>query len=173
VARRPPRNPEADYFLAIDPGTTESAYVFAYGGGGECSVQGFGKVPNEELLDLLVRGAQCSGPFAQAQQLAIEMVASYGMPVGAEVFETCVWIGRFVQALTLPHEFIYRATVKAHVCKSAKAKDGNVRQALIDRWGGKERAIGTKKKPGPLHGVSGDVWSALAVAVTFAEDAAP
>jgi hypothetical protein len=60
-----------------------------------------------------------------------------------------------------------RATVKAHLCRSAKAKDSNVRQALIDLFGGKENAIGTKKTPGPLYGISGDVWAALAVAVTW------
>ncbi|MBV8782506.1 MAG: hypothetical protein JO353_14005, partial [Phycisphaerae bacterium] len=51
-----------------------------------------------------------------------------------------------------------------------RAKDGNIRQALIDRFGPtKERAIGKKKSPGPLYGMSGDCWSALAVAVTYAD----
>ena len=59
--------------------------------------------------------------------------------------------------------------VKSHLCHSAKANDSNIRQALIDRWGGDQVAIGRKKAPGPLYGFSGDMWAALAVAVTAAE----
>jgi len=106
--------------------------------------------------------------------LAIEMVASYGMPVGASVFETCVWIGRFIQSWAAPgagltHEFIYRREVKLYLCNNARAKDANVRQALIDIYGGKEKAIGKKATPGPLYGMAGDCWSALGVAVTSAQ----
>ncbi len=99
------------------------------------------------------------------------MIASYGMPVGAEVFDTCVAIGRFVQlwgddkALTL----VFRREVKLHLCGQARAKDGNVRQALLDRFGGKATAVGRKVTPGPLYGFAGDTWQALAVAVTVAD----
>jgi hypothetical protein len=46
-----------------------------------------------------------------------------------------------------------------------KAKDGNIRQALIDRFG----PVGTKKNPGWFYGFSGDVWQAYAVGVTYAD----
>lgn len=99
--------------------------------------------------------------------LAIEMIASYGMAVGSEVFDTCIWIGRFIQAWNGPYTQVFRKDVKMHLCGQTKAKDANVRQALIDRFGpGKDKAIGTKKNPGPLYGISGDIWAALAVAVT-------
>ncbi|RXN88219.1 hypothetical protein C7R54_15615 [Achromobacter aloeverae] len=107
-------------------------------------------------------------------QVAIEMIASYGMPVGKEVFETCLWIGRFVQALETPEEarLLYRKDVKMHLCGTTKAKDANVRQALLDLFprtgGGKTPQIGTKKQPGPLYGVSTHAWPALGVAVTLA-----
>ena len=149
--------------VAIDPGTTESAYVVL---DGEKLVE-FGKIENQALLERI--------PFLRImdEHLAIEMIASQGMPVGAETFETCLWIGRFVQAWITPkhapYAFVYRRDVKLHVCGSLKAKDGNIRAALIDRWGGKDKAIGRKKSPGPLHGVSEDVWQALAVAVTWAD----
>ena len=51
-------------------------------------------------------------------------------------------------------------------CNSAAAKDTNIRQALIDHYGGsKAEAIGVKAKPGPLYGIKADEWSALAIAL--------
>lgn len=84
--------------------------------------------------------------FAEYDLLAIEMVASYGMPVGKEVFDTCVWIGRFVQEndkIGKNYYYIYRKDEKMNICNSMKAKDSNIRQALIDRFG----EVGTKKRP--------------------------
>lgn len=60
-----------------------------------------------------------------------------------------------------------RRAVKLHLCGSMRAKDGNIRQALVDRFGGQAQAVGTKKAPGPLFGLSSHRWSALAVAVTW------
>lgn len=102
-------------------------------------------------------------PSVAADRMAIEMVAHYGMPVGKEVFDTCVWIGRFLQVWPRPDEveLVYRGDVKLELCGTRRAKDPNVRQALIDRLG----KPGTKKVPGATYGVTGHIWSALAVAV--------
>jgi len=138
--------------LAIDPGPAESAYVLWDGS----RILDKGKVPVGAIDWYLIRDSQ-------ADRVAIEMIASYGMPVGKEVFETCLWIGRYIErADPKPTRLVYRAEVKMHLCKSMKAKDGNIRQALIDRLG----APGKKASPGVTYGVSGDVWAALAVAVT-------
>lgn len=96
--------------------------------------------------------------------LAVEMIASYGMPVGAEVFETCVWIGRLIEAYHGPGPVtrVKRSDVKLHVCGSARAKDANVRQALIDLFGPQ----GTVRNPGPTHGLKSHMWAALGVAAT-------
>ena len=145
--------------LAIDPGPVESAYVL-WDGENLLERQ---KIGNSEMLwtcnsRAIIRRATC----------VIEMIASYGMPVGAEVFETCVWIGRFMEAFGADRcHRIPRIQVKSHLCHSGKATDANIRQAIIDRFGGKEKAIGKKAAPGPLYGVSGDVWSALAVGLTW------
>lgn len=98
--------------------------------------------------------------------LVIEMIASYGMAVGKEVFDTCVWIGRFKEIALFNNikvEYIYRKDEKMNICHSMKAKDSNIRQALIDRFG----AVGTKKNPGWFYGFKADVWQAYAVGVTY------
>jgi hypothetical protein len=96
--------------------------------------------------------------------LAIEMVEARGMPVGRETFETVLWAGRFMQAWgeDTTCELIYRREVKSFLCGSAKAKDSNIRQALLDKIGPQ----GTKKAPGPTYGVKAHIWAALSVAVT-------
>lgn len=143
--------------LAIDPGTTHSGWVAMLDGNPLAS----GVSENHEVFDLLR-----SYPYP----VAIEMIASYGMAVGQETFDTCVWIGRFKQAAGAERvRLVYRKEVKSHLCGSMKAKDANVRQALIDRWGGKAEAVGTIKKPGPLYGVKSHAWQALGVAVTALE----
>lgn len=151
--------------LAIDPGNEQSAFV-VYDDGRPIS---FGKIENFELLAKL---EELGASLPYHTPLAIEMIASYGMPVGREVFETCVWIGRYVQQWPFGHTLVYRKDVKLHLCGQPRAKDANIRQALVDRYGGKDRAIGKKASQGPLYGVSADVWSALAIAVTYAETVA-
>jgi len=141
--------------LAIDPGCTDSAWILYKDG----EIITFGKNLNSEVMNIV--------KFGNGQHLAVEMIASYGMPVGKEVFETCVWIGRFLEAWNGDHTLIYRKDVKMHLCGSMRAKDANIRQALIDRFG----PAGTKKAPGGTYGISKDVWSALAVAVTYADEA--
>lgn len=152
--------------LAIDPGNTESAY---------CLIEEdtykpieFGKVNNNDLIIKLTSIIEHYNIYA----LAIEMVASYGMPVGKEVFETCVWIGRFYEN-TIRYvgdiEYIYRKEVTTNLCNSVRAKDSNVRQALIDRFAKHDfkNGKGVKKNPDWFYGFKADVWSSYAVGVTY------
>jgi hypothetical protein len=139
---------------------------------GWCVLQN-GRVAESGILNnvLLLGAIQHTLKYSDCQ-LVIEMIASYGMAVGAEVFDTCVWIGRYVQAWHSPDavRLIYRKQVKLHLCGTTKAKDTNIRQALLDKFGpGKDKAIGKKAAPGPLYGVKTHAWSALAVAVVASE----
>jgi hypothetical protein len=143
--------------FAIDPGNEESAY---------CLIDTetlkpieFNKLPNNEILNVI-------SELHIDIPLVIEMVACYGMPVGKEVFDTCVWIGRFMQATwdTDVH-FVYRKDEKMHICEDVRAKDSNIIQALKDRFGDK----GTKKEPGFFYGFSNDIWQAYACGLVYIE----
>ena len=152
--------------LAIDPGYEESALLL-YDTDTRKPVH-WVKTANQEALDIIL-----ASPVQVIDRLAVEMIASYGMAVGKEVFDTCVWIGRFIEcwehACGGGWQQVFRREVKTHLCADSRAKDANIRQALIDRYGGKEQAIGEKASPGPLYGLTGDCWAALGVAVTCAE----
>lgn len=148
--------------LALDPGPEKTGWCIYDGK----TVIYSGVTDNDTLINTM--------PLLDAERLAVEGIASYGMAVGAEVFNTCIWIGRYIQQWKLankgPHELIYRRDVKLHLCGTAKAKDANIRQAILDLFprtgGGKTPQIGTKAQPGPLYGVSTHAWAALGVAVT-------
>jgi hypothetical protein len=152
--------------LAIDPGPEVSGLV-GYDSRAKHVLRVFPSFPNLELAEELPALA----PVYDA--LAFEMVACYGMPVGAEVFETVFWAGRFAEIFgwRSSHK-VYRKDVKLFLCNTLRASDAVVRQALLDRFartgGGVVPQIGIKSAPGPLYGVRKHAWSALAVAVTFA-----
>src|SRR3954468_22224220 len=94
--------------LALDPGTLQSGYVVFDG----ARVTESGVLGNADVVTWL------KSPGWTATTLAIEMIASYGMPVGREVFETCVWIGRFQQAWHAAADvrLVYRNQVKMLLC---------------------------------------------------------
>lgn len=153
--------------LAIDPGNVDSAYVVL---GDKLKPVRFGKIGNNELMTKIK-----NKEFSDCEHLAIEMIASYGMAVGKEVFETCVWIGKFSEALEitcgLSCEWVYRKDVKMNLCHTTKAKDSNVTQALVDRFATnpKNSGKGTKKEPDFFYGFRADIWQAYAVGVTYSD----
>jgi hypothetical protein len=141
--------------FAIDPGSTESALV-VWNGERIVNAQ---KVTNGQMRTYLQVHVKTYGGI-----IAIEEIASYGMPVGRTVFQTVMWCGRFIE-IASPYAdviMIPRLQVKLFLCGSAKAKDANIRQALLDKVGPQ----GTKKNPGPTYGVKADIWAALGVALT-------
>ena len=152
--------------LAIDPGNEKSAYVVLED---DLRPGEFGKVSCAHVRDIVIPTLVDLYPGIT---LAIEMVASYGMPVGREVFETCFWAGMFWQAAAVSEKrLIYRMDEKLNLCHDSRAKDANIRQALIDRFasGTPNGGKGTKKEPGWFYGFSADVWQAYAVGGTCAD----
>lgn len=154
--------------LAIDPGNTASGYAVIDSTTYEPDA--FGKKENYTFHEMISQGQ-----FANVDRVAIEMVASYGMAVGKEVFETCVWIGRFEEVfrcgIRVPVDLIYRKDVKLHLCHTTKAKDSNITQALVDRFasGVGNHGKGTVAEPGWFHGFKADIWQAYALAVYAAD----
>jgi hypothetical protein len=154
--------------LAIDPGNILSAFVLYDSVRGELLDKG--KIENETLLrDLHHRTSERALRFDRAQVLVVEMAESFGAKVWSQVFETVFWTGRFVEAWGRDYGRVVRREVKLHLTGSARAKDGQIRQCLIDRWGGPVKALGTKTSRGPLYGVTADVWQALAAVVTYTD----
>ena len=144
--------------IGIDPGPEQSAYVRWDG----CRVLGHDIASNAGVRVML--------RSTVAEVAVIEQVESYGMAVGRDVFETVHEAGRLYEATSGERRRLPRRAVKLHLCGSARAKDSNIRQALIDRFGGaggRRAAVGIKASPGPLYGIRSHEWAALAVAVTW------
>lgn len=158
------------YVYAIDPGNTESAGVLV-----ETDTYAPHypeKIPNDDMravLESVINAYSDAG-----LTVVIERIASYGMAVGREVFETCEWVGRFAETaerMGVKVEYVYRRDEKLTICGSPKANDSNIRRALIDRFAQHDfkNGKGTKKKPDWFYGFHADTWSAYAVAVTAIE----
>ncbi len=146
--------------LAIDPGNKQSAYVF-YDPENK-SILEKDIVPNDILSNKIRGGLELFGRY---DVMAIEMIACYGLPVGEEVFDTCVWVGRFTELAKAHVEYVFRRTVKKEVCGKCRSNDSKVRASLIELFGGKNEL----KKGGILNGFKKDLWAALGVAVTYAK----
>ena len=157
--------------IGIDPGNIESA-MSIYDGTRIVFCQ---KIPNKTDSDvewdffdtfkhqyILAHKEFSMGGLVE--KVFIETIQSYGMPVGQEVFETCFYIGRLQLLLeqnNIPYEMVKRSDIKLHHCGTTRAKDTNIKAALIERFGDK----GTKSAPGFFFGVTGDGWSACAIAI--------
>lgn len=153
------------FVFAIDPGNVQSAYALM---DNQYTILSKGKSSNEEVMDCMNQTLR----IRQSVTVVIEKVACYGMPVGREVFDTCEWIGRFSQqanSIGCTVEYIFRMDEKMNLCHNSKAKDGNIRTALIERFAKHDlkNGKGTKKNPDVFYGVSKDIWAAIAVAVTY------
>lgn len=175
--------------FAIDPGNKESAFVLLSMDGCWDNAGWLHYDPKSLVMEQHDKRSNSSVGTALATWLyeqqdsddvlyvVIERVQAMGMPVGYEVFETCEWIGRYSQ-IAEKHfvllNYVYRLEEKVTLCNDSKAKDANIRQALIDRFARHDlkNGKGTKKDPDVFYGFSADQWAAMAVATTFLEQMA-
>lgn len=151
--------------LAIDPGPEKSAIVEWDG----ANILLAKIEPNEVVLSILE-----NFPTGRRTPLAIEFVESYGTIVGQTVFETVYWVGRFSQMFGADDVHrVVRKKVRIHICGTARSGDADVRQMIIQRFGGSEKAIGKKKSPGPLFEITTHLWAALGLAITWHDQNPP
>ncbi len=157
--------------LGIDPGPEESGYVIWDG----TRILEFGNADNTKLALAL---SDTTYPFPpegkrffvnEPEECAIEQIRGFGVMASDKLFDTCMWTGRFMQAFGQHRtHWLPRKKVAAHICGvGGISKDQFVREAILSRFGGKDVAVGKKANPGPLYGISGHLWAALAVAITF------
>ncbi len=177
--------------FAIDPGSEKSSFVIWD--------------PVQDII--LEHGLDVGNPvliqrvrvLEEQMHLVIERIASQGMIVGQETFDTAEFVGALGEAYIhkyLVHK-ILRRVVKLGCCGDSRAKDCNLRQFVIDRFGGQHKAIGGEKcpkckgkgwfgagrqecpacngakwknPPGKLFGISADEWQAMALAIYFYEN---
>ncbi len=155
--------------IGIDPGPTQSGVVKYSPDTQEI----LGAIVEENLEVLLwLERSEKDGTV-----LLIEKMESRGMPVSQGTLDTNIWVGRFQQIwlkrVTELVKLYTRSDVKLALCGSKRAKSSNIRQAIIDVFGGKDKAIGKKKTPGKLYCIRGKekehCWSALALCLTYLE----
>lgn len=112
--------------------------------------------------------------------VVIEHLSCYGVDFSAVLRDTALISGEFrLRCRQLGREatFITRPDVKLHITSSRKTKDKDIRDALIERWGGEVAAMGYQKiegskqrtPKGPLYDIASHSWAALALGVTFLE----
>jgi hypothetical protein len=181
-----------EIILSIDPGPEYSGLVI-YQNGTVCAA---GDIHNEiigsfldgyHFFDSITHGyikiAECTG-------CVIEDIVFQGQMVGKSVFETAKKIGDFRTAWRIRRDFeaklMPRNDVLNYLCGSShfrdpktgrlkRLTDSKVKRAIMAKFpetgGGASPQIGTKKQPGPLYIMKGlkHAWSALGLAITFAE----
>lgn len=152
--------------LSVDPGNIVSGWTLTDPELNSYPLD-FGLTVNGELRSRVLENS------CMPDRVVIEMIASYGMAVGQEVFDTCVWIGRFFEQFdSTPRALVKRLPVKLHHCHAANATDANIRRALLDRFapGVRNYGKGSKANPGWFYGFSKDIWAAYALSVYAADN---
>ena len=151
--------------MAIDPGTTESAYVIA--DRETLKPVLFDKIENSSLLGDIA--AMIDDNHVEA--VGIELMQSYSMGVGKSTFETCYFIGRLQERIVQNTHIanivpIYRSDEKMLTVGSMRANDHAMRLFLIDKFAKFDfkNGKGTKKNPDWFYGFAKDMWQAYAQA---------
>ena len=175
------------YLLAIDPGTRESAYV---GMRRDYSIIAAAKVPNQKIIELIMLGGyedlviECM----EARTLNVKAGKNGKNPppqrIGDETYETCYWIGRFMECAYRKNMNVYRVKrteerkrlipTKANKLPpfpdpAPKGADAQIRASLIRRFAKFDKVNGKGKKAcrDVFYGFKKDMWNAFAVGTVY------
>ena len=152
---------------AIDPGTVKSGFVIYET---ETSLLcRHGHVSNDELSRALNLATDIDA-------IVVERFESFGRNFGESCILTIFAIGQFDAFWRGPRYYIKRSEIKRWLTGNKRHTDRHVKAALLDRWGGVDKAVGSKKSGhcGPLYGLkTSHCWAALAVAVYFQDEIEP
>ena len=109
--------------------------------------------------------------------MVIEHVSSYGMRVGQTTFDTCVWIGRFMECALrggLYVKLMYRKDVKKQLNSTLPkgekvTNDASIVNYLHQRFAPNtpNRGKGTKGSKGFFYGFKSDIWQSYALSVAY------
>ncbi len=154
---------------AIDPGSEQSA-VLRY-----CpetrAIDCAGILANLEVLGWLDATAADVLVIEQTKPYTIAMKGKQRSFYPVELQTTDVWSGRFIERWGAAYSLMDRRRIKQLLCGNASVGDPQVRDAILDRFGGSRAvAVGTVKAPGPLHKLRRDLWAALAVALAYCDE---
>ena len=144
--------------LGIDPGNEQSAFVAV---DHDYQIEFAEKVDNGSMVHMMGQDYVCRHNITD---VCIEMIQSYGMPVGRTVFDTCRWVGRFEQKAaehSIRVHLYARPAIFRAVTGQSRGGDAALRQALLTRFGGDKKG----EPMNILKGGGSDKRAAFAVAV--------
>ena len=145
--------------LGIDPGNEQSGYVVV----DNYKVIDAGKIKNEKLL---VKIIHIPAFMRDVDAVCIELIQSYGSVAGRTLYDTCIWTGRFIQALAhahlhVPIHLYTRPKIMRAIVGTNKGGDRALRATLLLRFGGDKKG----EPMHPLRGGGGDLRAAYAAVV--------
>lgn len=169
--------------MAIDPGTTESAYVIL---DNQYQILSADKVGNDVILSIIADAPGLDAVIIEdiEPRYSSSDRSAAGAVMGQSTIETIKAFGRFSWQAALRGLMvgsIFRRDERSCLVPTKrnglpplpetapKHADGQIRASLIRRFArhDQERGRGTKANPDTFYGFCGDMWQAMAVGVTW------
>lgn len=173
--------------MAIDPGTTESAYVIL---DDQYQIISADKVGNDVVLSIIADAPGLDAVIIEDIEPRYSSTdrSAAGAVMGQSTIETIKAFGRFSWQASLRGLMvgsIFRRDERSCLIPTKrnglpplpetapKHADGQIRASLIRRFArhDQERGRGTKANPDTFYNFRGDMWQAMAVGVTWLDQA--